>query len=261
MNTSATVIAIANQKGGVGKTTTANALATGLKKRGFQVLAIDFDPQGNLSTSVRAVNDGTAPTIVEVLKAEVDINDAIQHLNDFDIIPSNILLAGYETYLISAVCREHKLRNALLPITNEYDYIIIDTAPSLSCLTINALVAANEVIVPIFPSKYAVDGMEQFIDTVDQLRELANPNLKISGVLLENFDIRRTVDKILRKSLHTMANLHTFNTCIRVSSHVGKSQVKQINIYDYDKSAENHAAPDFNCFIDEYLNMKEELKY
>ena len=179
----AEIIAISNQKGGVGKTSTANALAARLHDLGKSVLTIDMDPQGNLSASINA--DYDSGTILDVMRGKVPAKEAVQHKEPFDIIPANILLAGYEQELISSnFGRDIRLKKGIAPLLSEYEYIIIDTAPSLGMLTINSLVAADQVIVPAPAEYFATKGLEDFVDTIRNVQEYCgNPYLRIAGIL------------------------------------------------------------------------------
>ena len=246
------IIAISNQKGGVAKTTTAQAIAAILKQRGFKVLAIDFDPQGNLSDSINAKTD-EASTIYEVLKHEVGIKEAIQHFPAFDIIPADIVLASASQNL-PQTGREHQLKEAIEPIKNDYDFIIIDTPPSLGTLTVNAFTAADEVIIPTTAGKFAVKGIKELFNTVKGVRKYSNNNLKISGILFTKFDPRMNNSKEIKELVERMGellNVSLFETFIRNRVAVDEAQSRSENILDF-KGCEDIVA-DYDNFINEFL--------
>ncbi|NLV82492.1 MAG: ParA family protein [Synergistaceae bacterium] len=246
------VIAIANQKGGIGKTTTAAALSAGLKQRGFKVLAVDVDPQGNLSTSTGA-NNYEMPTVYEMLKGEVDANEAIQKLDVFDIIPSNVMLAGAEQEL-SQIGKEQRLKERLLPIMDFYDYIVIDTPPALGVLTINAFTVADEIIIPTTAGIFAATGIKQLHDTIINVRKYCNEKVKIAGILLTRYDPRANNNKDMKdltEQLGEYINAKLFNTHIRASIVVEESQARQIDVFSY--KGKSTVAQDYTAWIDEYL--------
>lgn len=172
----AKVIAFSNQKGGVGKTTTACAIASGLYQRGYSVLCIDLDPQSNLTFSAGAQADDCA-TIYEVLKGEVKALFAIQHTDMFDIISSNILLSGIDLEFTQKG-REFLLKDALAPVVQKYDYVFIDTPPALSILTVNAFTAADGIIIPMNGDIFSLQGLSQLHETVKRIKLYCNPDLK-----------------------------------------------------------------------------------
>ncbi len=185
-------IAIFNQKGGVGKTTTAVNFAAGLADMGKRVLLVDNDPQGNLSSGVGINKTELEKTIYQVLINEIDIQDAIipTRFDNLDIVPGSIELAGAEIELIDFENREYLLKSQLQKIKEQYDYILVDCPPSLGLLTINALVAVDSVIIPIQCEYYALEGVSQLVNTFNLVKKSINPNLYIQGVLLSMFDGR-----------------------------------------------------------------------
>lgn len=251
-----TVIAVSNQKGGVGKTSTSISFAAALAIRGYKVLAIDMDPQGNLSTGSGADTSDEAFTILEVLKGGVPVAEAIQHLSAFDIIPADISLAGYEQELISSTFgRDSRLKEGIASLKGLYDFIIVDTAPSLAMLTINALVAADEVLVPATAEFFATTGLEQLSDTVRNVRKYAgNPDLKFAGILFTLYDERTVNGRTIRgltKEYAQSIGTDVFDTFIRKAVAMGESQTNRKNIFVY--SPKSTVAMDYMAFTDEYL--------
>ena len=185
------VISIANQKGGVGKTTTTINLSACLAEAGKRVLVIDMDPQGNTTSGLGIEKDEAENTIYEVILRTVDIKDAIikDIFDNLDIIPSNVNLAGAEIDLIDVDNREYILKDSLAEVKDNYDFIILDCPPSLSMLTVNAMTASNTVLVPIQCEYYALEGLSQLIHTVNLVRERLNPLLFVEKYCLLSITI------------------------------------------------------------------------
>ncbi|UYX52160.1 sporulation initiation inhibitor protein Soj [Bacillus thuringiensis] len=186
------IIAIANQKGGVGKTTTSVNLGAGLAQVGKKVLLVDIDAQGNATTGVGIEKSELDQCIYNVLVEDVDVQGAIRKTatENLDVLPATIQLAGAEIELVPTISREVRLQRALQPIRDEYEYIIIDCPPSLGLLTINALTAADSVIIPVQCEYYALEGLSQLLNTVRLVQKHLNKNLAIQGVLLTMLDAR-----------------------------------------------------------------------
>jgi len=247
------IIAISNQKGGVAKTTTTQAIASILKKRGYKVLAVDIDAQGNLSDSINAVVTETTNTICEVLKREISINEAIQNLPAFDIVPSDIVLASVEQAL-TQVGKEYRLKEALKSIANQYDFILIDTPPSLGLMTLNAFTAANEVIIPTTAGKFAVKGIKDLFNTIKSVQSYCNENLKISGILFTKYDPRTNNSKDIRILVENMSkalNIPLFNSFIRNRVAVDEAQARGESLLNYGDCKD--IVEDYENFLNEYF--------
>jgi chromosome partitioning protein len=186
------IIALVNQKGGVGKSTTAVNLGAALAVEGRRVLVVDCDPQGNTTTGFGIEKHRLQRDVYNVLMQEASIDDVAQatEIESLTLVPATINLAGAEIELVSALSRETRLRKALLPVAQRYDFVLIDCPPSLGLLTINALTAAEELIIPVQAEYYALEGLSQLTAVVRRVREALNPTLHMSGVLVTMFDGR-----------------------------------------------------------------------
>ncbi|MGB8797812.1 MAG: AAA family ATPase [Candidatus Aquilonibacter sp.] len=186
------IIALVNQKGGVGKSTTAVNLGAALAVEGRRVLVVDCDPQGNTTTGFGIDKHGMRRDIYNVLMQEASIDDVAvrTEIDTLTLVPATINLAGAEIELVSMLSRETRLRQALQPVASRYDFVLIDCPPSLGLLTINALTAAEEAIIPVQAEYYALEGLSQLTAVVRRVREALNPSLHVSGVLVTMFDGR-----------------------------------------------------------------------
>ncbi|MGI6731883.1 MAG: ParA family protein [Anaerovoracaceae bacterium] len=245
-----TTIVITNQKGGVGKTTTASAIASGLKEIGKSVLAIDLDPQGNLGFCLGADIENS-PTVYELMKGTVSIEKIIQRKEGIDIIPSNILLSGAEIEFTDTG-REYLLKKGIAPVANYYDYVIIDTPPALNILTVNGYTAADNLIIPMIPEILSLMGISQLRETINLVQEYYNPKMKVLGILLNKYDKRRRLTKdvedmaeLIAKELRTKV----FDTKIRTSVAVAEAPAHGESIYQY--SPRSNSVKDFREFVKE----------
>lgn len=244
------VFAVANQKGGVSKTTSAQAITTILNKQGRKTLAIDLDPQGNLSFAIGANLDDT-PTIYNVLKGELKVVDILQSTESGDILPANILLSGADIEF-TATGREYLLKEAIQEVSKQYEYIVIDCPPSLSILTINAFVASNYIIVPSLADVFSLQGMAQLNNTIQSVKKYCNPSLKVAGILLTRFNQRLNlsihIQKLLDNATKSMDTI-LFKSCIRNSISLQESQYQRENMIDYN--GKSNAMTDYTDFLKE----------
>src|SRR5438067_6120834 len=231
------VIAFANQKGGVAKTTTALNLGVAFAEQGMNVLLVDLDPQGNLTMSQGLNPDSIERSMFDVLVHRVPITEVI-HQMEVDVAVSSIDLAGAELALSSMIGRERALEKALAPVKDDYNYVLIDTPPSLGLLTINALVAAAGVIVPVQCEYLSLRGLVQLENTLTMIRENLNPNVEIVGILATMWDRRllhsREAIEILKENFGGLV----LNTKIRKTVRYAEAPVKGQSIFRYDPSGE-----------------------
>ncbi len=227
------VIALANQKGGVAKTTTALNLAVAFREIGHRVLAVDLDPQGNLTMSQGMNPDSVERSMFDVLVHGVPIEEVI-HRAEVDLAVSSIDLAGAELALSSMIGRERALQKALLSVRHEYDYTLIDTPPSLGLLTINAFVAADGVIVPVQTEYLSLRGLVQLENTLSMVRENLNPKVEIIGILPTMYDKRLLHSKEAVDILVENFGPLVYNTKIRKTIRFAEAPVKGMSVLKYD---------------------------
>jgi chromosome partitioning protein len=249
--TTARVIALANQKGGVAKTTTTLNLAVALKEKGKRVLIVDLDPQGNLTMSQGMNPDEISKSMFDVLVHRIPIQDVIVEA-EVDIAVSSIDLAGAELALSGMIGRERALEKALAPVKEGYDFVLMDTPPSLGLLTINAFVAADGIIVPVQCEYLSLRGLVQLQNTLEMIRENLNPGVEIQGILPTMYDRRtlhsREAVEILQENFGNLV----FNTRIRKTVRYAEAPVKGQSVLAYDPSSE--AAAMYRDLAKEVLN-------
>lgn len=255
------VITIANQKGGVGKTTTTVNLGIGLVNEGKKVLLIDCDAQGSLTESLGYQNpdklEVTLSTLMQKSYEEQPIakgEGVLHHEEGVDLVPANIELSGMETALVNIMSRERVLKNYIDSVKNDYDYVLIDCTPSLGMLTINSLVAADEVIIPVQAHYLPAKGLEQLVSTVSKVRRQINPDLKIGGILLTMVDRRtryaKDVSSVIR--LNYAKHVKIYKTEIPLSIKAAETSAVGKSIFAYDKKG--IAADAYRNFTKEVLD-------
>ncbi len=230
------IVAVANQKGGVGKTTTAINLAASVASRGHRVLLVDFDPQGNASSGVGYPRDKVTLTIYDALVGEVSLEEVIRptDIPTLFIAPATTDLVGAEIELIAADSRERFLVNALAPVAGDYDYIFVDCPPSLGILTLNALVAAHAVVVPMQAEYFALEGLSALTATIEKVKAAYNPGLMIDGVLFTMFDGRMNLANQVRDEVSKYFGASVFETTVprNVRLSEAPSYGKPVMLYD-----------------------------
>ena len=247
----ARITVVINQKGGVGKTTTAHALSTGLIKKGFKVLVVDTDPQGNISHTMQA--DTVGKGLYEAMKEEFPAIELIQHTPQGDILPSTLLLTAADMEFVSTG-REYILETVLETVKNNYDYIVIDSPLQLGILTINALVVSDDVIIPMTADIYSLQGLNQLYSTINRVRKFCKKNIVIAGLLLTRYSDRTILSRELKESISAKAgefDSRLYDTIIRESVSIREAQTSRQSIFDY--APKSNPAIDYADFITEYL--------
>lgn len=245
------IISVVNQKGGVGKTTTAHSLGAHLFLTGKRVLFVDLDPQGNLSYTLDSKK--TDKTIYEVLTRNMPIKDVIQKTDIGDLIPSSMSLAMIDIYLSKTIGKEQKLKESLEPIRKNYDYIIIDTPPALGTLSINSLTASTGVVITAQADIYSLQGISQLFNTIEAVKEYCNNELKIYGILLTRYNHRNVLSREVAETLEKTVEKKVFNTKIRENISLKEAQASKKDIFAYDNKS--NGATDYKEFIDELLKV------
>ena len=254
------VIAVANQKGGVGKTTTTEHLGIGLAKAGKKVLLIDLDPQANLTASLGWKNvDALKHTVADILDASIDekktvFEDIILHHEEgVDLIPSNIGLSEYDQRLYGVLMREKTLSEGIESIRNDYDYILIDCSPTLGILTINALSAADEVLIPVQTQYLPAIGMTQLVKTIEKIKTKIQPDLKYSGIVFTLVNMQTNIAKNTIESVKSTFGSHikVFDSYIPIATKLSESAIIGKSIYEY--ASDSKASLAYGSLTREFL--------
>ena len=250
------VISVANQKGGVGKTTTAINLSTILAKKGKKVLMIDADPQGNASSGV-GMDKEIEESVYDILINDTEIKDVVKKTNikNLFICPSNINLAGAEVELVSVMSREFRLKEKLDVVKDEFDYIIIDCPPSLGLITLNAFTASDSVLIPVQCEYYALEGLGQLINTINLVKKHLNKNIEIEGALLTMYDIRTNLSNQVVKEVKTYFNDKVYKNVIPRNVKLSEAPSYGMPITVYDPKSKG--AKSYEKFVKEFLKNNE----
>ncbi len=249
------IIAIANQKGGVGKTTTAINLSACLAEAGEKVLVIDLDPQGNTTSGFGLDKQGLENTVYELMLDECTIRESIRDIDSvagMKIIPSNVNLAGAEIELLGIPEKEHILKNAIDYVRDDYDYIMIDCPPALNMLTVNAMTTADSILVPIQCEYYALEGIAQLIRTIELVHERLNDKLKIEGVVFTMYDARTKLSAEVIDTVKENLNARIYNTIIPRNVRLAEAPSHGLPIHLYD--AKSTGAESYRNLAKELIN-------
>jgi len=237
----ARIIAVANQKGGVGKTSTCVNLAYALEKRGRKVLLVDCDAQGN-ATSGMGVDKATTPNMYHILTQGVPAAECVVHTNYGDVIPTNKDLSGASVELVDMEDREYILRRALEPLRDTYHYIIIDCPPSLELLTVNALAAADGILVPVQCEYYALEGIADLTTTIKMINSGINPNLEIQGIVLTMYDSRTNFSEQVAAEIRKFFGNKVYKTVIPRNIRIAEAPSHGKPVIAYDRISRGSAA-------------------
>lgn len=253
------IIAVANQKGGVGKTTTTVNLCTILAKKGKKVLLIDADPQGNASSGLgveKEVENSTYDVLVNDIQVEETLQKTI--IKNLKVCPSNMSLAGAEVELVSMMSREQRLKEKLEVIKEDFDYIFIDCPPSLGLITLNSFTASDSVLIPVQCEYFALEGLGQLLNTVNLVKKHLNKNLQIEGALLTMYDIRTNLSNQVVKEVKKYFNNKVYKTVIPRNVRLSEAPSYGLPITEYDPKSKG--AKSYIKLAKEFLAMNEEEK-
>ena len=253
------IISVANQKGGVGKTTTTVNLATILAKRGKKVLLIDADPQGN-ATSGLGLDKDIEPSTYDILVNEVELEEAMQDtiIKNLKVCPANMNLAGAEVELVSMMSREQRLKEKVDIIKEKFDYVFIDCPPSLGLITLNAFTASNSVLIPVQCEYFALEGLGQLLNTINLVKKHLNKEIRIEGALLTMYDIRTNLSNQVVKEVKKYFENKVYKTVIPRNVRLSEAPSYDMPITEYDPRSKG--AKSYIKFAKEFLKINEEEK-
>ena len=253
------IISVANQKGGVGKTTTTVNLATILAKRGKKVLLIDADPQGN-ATSGLGLDKDIEPSTYDILVNEVELEEAMQDtiIKNLKVCPANMNLAGAEVELVSMMSREQRLKEKVNIIKEKFDYVFIDCPPSLGLITLNAFTASNSVLIPVQCEYFALEGLGQLLNTINLVKKHLNKEIRIEGALLTMYDIRTNLSNQVVKEVKKYFENKVYKTVIPRNVRLSEAPSYGMPITEYDPRSKG--AKSYIKFAKEFLKINEEEK-
>lgn len=246
------VLAVTNQKGGVGKTTTTINLSAALAELGYKVLLVDSDPQGNATSGLGFVKDDIEKCVYNGLIDEVSLKELLlpTNMDNLFLLPSTIRLAGAELELTSVFGREYRLRSLLEPARDDYDFIFIDCPPSLGLLTINALTVADSFIVPIQSEFYALEGVAQLMNTVELVKKIFNPTIKLEGVVMTMYDARTNLSLQVESEVRKYFENKVYDTVIRRNVRLSEAPSYGQSILQYDRKSKG---------AEEYMSLAKEV--
>lgn len=253
------VISVANQKGGVGKTTTTINLSTILAKKGYKVMLIDADPQGNATSGVGAEKE-VELSFYDVLTNDTEIIDTLEKtvVNNLVVCPSNINLAGAEVELVSMMSREQRLKEKLDIMKERFDYVLIDCPPSLGLITLNAFTASDSVLIPVQCEYYALEGLGQLLNTINLVKKHLNKNIQIEGALLTMYDIRTNLSNQVVKEVKRYFNNKVYKTVIPRNVRLSEAPSYGLPITEYDPRSKG--AKSYEKFVREFIKINNEEK-
>ena len=253
------VISVANQKGGVGKTTTTVNLGTILAKKGKKVLLIDADPQGNATSGLGVEKEVEASTY-DILVNDTTLEEALEKtiIKNLKICPANMNLAGAEVELVSMMSREQRLKEKIEPIKEQFDYILIDCPPSLGLITLNAFTASDSVLIPVQCEYFALEGLGQLLNTINLVKKHLNKNIQVEGALLTMYDIRTNLSNQVVKEVKKYFDNKVYKTVIPRNVRVSEAPSYGMPITEYDPRSKG--AKSYTKFAKEFLKINEEEK-